>query len=73
MKKIVHFIKAQLFTWPGTTDEHANVWPIDHPDTRNVTNGRIATTTTVISSLKDADGNLMEFETQNTIYRLKAV
>ena len=42
MKKIVHFTKAQLFTWPGTNREYADV-------------------------------NLMEFETQNTIYRFKAV
>lgn len=73
MKKIVHFTKAQLFTWPGTNREYADVWPIDHPDTSLVTNGKAATTSVVLSSLKDADGNLMEFETQNTIYRFKAV
>lgn len=73
MKKIVHFTKAKLFTWPGTNCEYANVWPINHPDTSLVTNGEAATTSVVLNSLKDADGNLMEFETQNTIYRFKAV
>ena len=73
MKKIVHFTKAQLFTRPGTSREYAYVWPIDHHDTSRVTNGKAATTSVVLRSLKDADGNLMEFETQNTIYRFKAV
>ena len=73
MKKIVHFTKAQLFTRPGTNYEYAVVWPIDHPDTSRVTKGKAATTSEVLSSLKDADGNPMEFETQNTIYRFKAV
>ena len=73
MKKIVHFTKAHLSTWPGTNREYADVWPIDHPDTSLVTNGKAATTSVVLRSLKDADGNLMEFETQNTIYRFKAL
>ena len=73
MKKIVHFTKARLLTWPGTNREYADVWPIDHHDTSRVTNGKAATTSVVLRSLKDADGNLMEFETQNTIYRFKAV
>lgn len=68
MKKIVHFTKAQ---WPGTTKEYADVWPIDHPDTLRVTNTKAALTSQVISSVRDAHGNIMEFETQNTIYRLK--
>lgn len=69
MKKIVHFTKAEIFTWPGTEDDHASVIPVDHPDKFNVTNGRPATTTKVLSSVKDVDGNVIEFETQNTIYR----
>ena len=73
MKKIVHFTKAQRLKWPGTNHEYADVWPIDHHDTSRVTNGKAATTSVVLRSLKDADGNLMEFETQNTIYRFKAV
>ena len=73
MKKIVHFTKAQLLTWPDTNHEYADVWPIDHHDTSRVTNGKVATTSVILRSLKDADGNLMEFETQNTIYRFKAV
>ena len=44
MKKIVHFTKALLSTWPGTNHEYADVWPIDHPDTSQVTNGKAATT-----------------------------
>lgn len=69
MKKIVHFTKAQLFTWPGTKKTYADVIPVDHPDTQNVTNGRIAMTSEVISSVSDEAGELQEFETKNTIYR----
>ena len=71
MKKIVHFTKAQIFTWPGTDKEYADVWPIDNPDTLRVSNNKAALTSQVISSVRDASGNIMEFETQNTIYRLK--
>jgi hypothetical protein len=67
-KKTVKFTKVQIFTWPGTNDQHADVIPVDHPDSRNVTNGRCATTSKVISVLKDAEGNVVQFETQNTIY-----
>lgn len=51
--------------------EYADVWPIDYPDTLRVSNTKAALTSQVISSVRDAHGNIMEFETQNTIYRLK--
>ncbi len=69
MKKIVKFTKAQLFTWPGTKDTYADVIPVDHPDSLNVTNGRIATTSKVVSSVLDEAGEVLEFETQNSIYK----
>ena len=71
MKKIVHFTQARIFTWPGTDKEYADVWPIDHPDTLRVSNTKAALTSQVIGAVRDASGNIMEFETQNTIYRLK--
>lgn len=69
MKKIVHFTKAQIFTWPGTNKEYADVWPIDHPDRLRVSNNKAALTSEVIRYVRDGEGNLVEFETQNTIYR----
>ena len=67
-KRTVQFTEAQLFTWPGTQKIHADVIPVDHPDKDRVTNGRIATTSEVVSSTSDECGKVQTFETQNTIY-----
>jgi hypothetical protein len=68
MKKTVKFSKVELFTWPGTENQHADVIPVDHPDKWNVRNGRSATTSKVLSVLNDSEGNIIQFETENTIY-----
>lgn len=61
-KKVVQYESANFFNWFG--DKRAVVVPVDHPDTVNVTNGRIATTSTVLN-FDEASGC---FETKNTIY-----
>lgn len=71
MKKIVHFTKVDIYTYPASNKKYAVVWPVDHPDRLRVSNTEAAETSEVVDVIKDANGNVVEFETLNTIYRLK--
>lgn len=62
MKPIVHYRTAMNLFKVG---ESAFVDPIDHPDSKNVSN-----TSTVRTSRVIRIGEGGEFETENTIYRL---
>jgi len=68
MKKIVHFTKVDIYTHPASNKKHAVVWPVDHPDRLRVSNTKAAETSEVVDVIKDADGNIVEFETLNTHY-----
>lgn len=65
MKKIVHYNKHPLNRI--TINRPAVVWPIDHPDSRNVSNTKPVFTSPVLSYDEDTG----EFETLNTIYKPK--
>lgn len=65
-KKVVHYnCEPNFYMYGGA--EIADVIPLDHPDTRNVTNGKVAHTSTVISKVV-IDNQCLQFETKNTIY-----
>lgn len=51
----------------GTT--RAILWPLNHPDDYNVSNGQEAMTSRVIDSM-EIDGKIVYVETMNTIYRV---
>lgn len=68
MKKIVHFTKVEIFTAPVSGKKYAVVWPVDHPDRLRVSNTKAAETSEVVDVIKDANGNVVEFETLNTHY-----
>ena len=59
-KPVVQYATASFIR----VGERADVVPVDHPDTFNVTNGEWASTSKVLSY----DANTGEFETLNTRY-----
>lgn len=59
-KKVVHYRGI-----PQIVGDRALIYPVDHPDTVNVTNTEQAITSPIVR--KDLDTG--EFETLNTIYR----
>lgn len=66
MKKVVQF-KASQVCYIHPSNSFAMVFPIDHPDSDNVSNKKEVMTSQVISVVKD--GNVVvEFETLNTKY-----
>lgn len=66
MKKVVQF-KASQVCYIHPSKSFALVFPIDHPDSDNVSNKKEVRTSQVISVVKD--GNVVvEFETLNTKY-----
>lgn len=65
-KKVVHYnCEPNFYQYAGV--EIADVIPLDHPDTVNVTNGRVAHTTQVLSKVV-IDDKCLQFETKNTMY-----
>ena len=66
MKKVVQF-KASQVCYIHPSNSFALVFPIDHPDSDNVSNKKEVITSKVVSVVKD--GNVVvEFETLNTKY-----
>lgn len=66
-KKVVQYTEVQFFgpAYGGQIiGNRALVTPVDHPDTENVTNGKPALTTAVVSY----DEVTEQFETHNTLY-----
>jgi hypothetical protein len=49
--------------------ERAMLYPMNHPDTYNVSNHKEVLTSKVIDSM-ELDGNIVYVETMNTIYRI---
>lgn len=49
--------------------EHAQLWPMNHPDSYNVSNHKEVFTSEVIDSM-EIDGKIVYVETLNTIYRV---
>lgn len=60
-KKIVHYYHAS----PRTIGKRAAVYPVDHPDTENVSNEQLAWTSSVVADNPETG----VFETLNTIYK----
>lgn len=63
-KKIVHYVAYEGQIRIGAV---ALLYPVDHPDTENVSNTKLAKTSRVQRHDPDTD----EIETLNTIYRRK--
>lgn len=66
MKKVVQF-KASQVCYIHPSNSFAMVFPVDHPDSDNVSNKKEVRTSQVISVVKDGDV-VVEFETLNTKY-----
>jgi hypothetical protein len=68
MKKVVQF-KASKGCFIHHTGAFAIVYPIDHPDSENVSNKKEVRTSQVLNPvIFDDDGTVVEFETLNTKY-----
>lgn len=64
-KKVVNFKLSEGVQIFG---KNAFLYPINHPDTGYVSNGQMATTSTVLHTEKDESGVIILVETKNTIY-----
>jgi hypothetical protein len=64
-KKVVRFTDVG---WPITVGRPAFIRPLDHPSNL-VSNTKMVLTTNVEQVITVVDGEITEFETENTIYR----
>ena len=62
-KKVVHYRKGSV-TWPVLLGSSTYLFPLDHPDTENVSNTRLVRTSKVIAVAQDTG----RIETLNTVY-----
>lgn len=64
IKPIVHYVGTPWIINGFNGQKHAKLVPVEHPDTVNVSNNRMATTSAIVSMNVDTG----RIETRNTVY-----
>lgn len=64
IKPIVHYVGTPEIFTDFNGQQRAHLTPVDHPDTVNVSNNHMATTSAIVSMNADTG----RIETRNTVY-----